>query len=144
MHRLDEALLTAAVTQGAPHGPEALRQGALTDALVGLELCEQFVFGYNTIAVLHEVDEHVEALTLQSAEGTITAEFITLHAELVLVKGIDHAAAPLSTLRHALASSSTTKSRIPSPLAYRKMSHSPEFSGGVWQRSSKASTGKNL
>jgi hypothetical protein len=43
--------------------------------------------------MLHEVDEHVEALALKGAEGATVAEFVTLRIELVTIKGIEHAAA---------------------------------------------------
>jgi hypothetical protein len=94
MHRLNPALLTTAVAQGAPHGLEPLGEGTLTDALVGPELCQEFVFGDDTIAMLHEVDEHVEALALECTEGAAVAELIALRIEFVIAKDIDHAPAP--------------------------------------------------
>jgi hypothetical protein len=93
MHRLDEALCAATVAQSTPHRPEPLREGALTDTLVGPELVQEFVFGDDALAMLHEVDEHVEALALQGAEDAAVAEFVTLRIELVTIKGIEHAAA---------------------------------------------------
>jgi len=93
VYRLDEALLMAAVAQSAPHGPEPLREGVLTDALIGPELFEEFGLGDDAIAVLHEVDEHIEALALESTKGAVMAEFIALRIELVIAKGIDHATA---------------------------------------------------
>jgi hypothetical protein len=49
--------------------------------------------------MLHEVDEHVEALALKGAEGAAVAEFVTPRIELVIAKGIDHdAATPLLRL----------------------------------------------
>ena len=94
MHRLDEKLLAAAVAQGAPHRPEPLRQGAFTDYLVGPELFQEFVFGDHAVAMLQEVDEHIEALALQGAKGVAAAEFAALRIELVIAKDIDHAIAP--------------------------------------------------
>jgi hypothetical protein len=94
MHRLDPALLTTAVAQGAPHSPEPLGEGTLTDALVGPELFEDLVFGDDAIAMLHEVDEHVEALTFEGTKSVAVAEFIALRIEFVIAKGIDHATAP--------------------------------------------------
>jgi hypothetical protein len=44
--------------------------------------------------MLHEVDEHVEALALKGAEGAAVAEFVPLRIELVIIKGIEHAATP--------------------------------------------------
>jgi hypothetical protein len=93
MHGLDQALLAAAVTQGATRRPEPLRKGALSDALVGPELFQEFVFGDDAVPMLHEVDEHVEALALKGAEGAAVAEFVTPRIELVIAKGIDHDAA---------------------------------------------------
>ena len=99
MHRLDQALFAATVAQSTPRRPEPLREGALTDTLVGPELFHEFVFGDDAIAMLHEVDEHVEALALKGAEGAAVAEFVTLRIELVIAKGIDHdAATPLLRL----------------------------------------------
>src|SRR5215813_11553674 len=94
MDRLDQALFAATVAQSTPRRPEPLREGALTDTLVGPELFQEFVFGDDAIALLHEVDEHIEALALQGAEGAAVAEFVTLRIELVIIKGIEHAAAP--------------------------------------------------
>jgi hypothetical protein len=94
MHRLNEALLAAAVAQGAPHRPEPLREGALTDTLVGPEVFEEFVFGDDALAMLHEVDEDIETLALKGAEGVAVTEFIALRIELVIAKDIDHAPAP--------------------------------------------------
>jgi hypothetical protein len=93
MHRLDQALFAATVAQSTSRRPEPLREGALTDTLVGPELFQELVFGDNAIAMLHEVDEHVEALALKGAEGTAVAEFVTLRIELVTIKGIERAAA---------------------------------------------------
>ena len=93
MHRLDQALCAATVAQSTPRRPEPLREGALTDTLVGPELFHEFVFSDDAIAMLHEVDEHVEALALKGAEGAAVAEFVTLRIELVTIKGIEHAAA---------------------------------------------------
>jgi hypothetical protein len=93
MHRLDQTLCAATVAQSTPRRPESLREGALTDTLVGPELFHEFVFGDDAIAMLHEVDEHVEALALKGAEGAAVAEFVTLRIELVTIKGIEHAAA---------------------------------------------------
>lgn len=95
MHRLDQALFAATVAQSTPRRPEPLREGALTNTLVGPELFHEFVFGDDAIAMLHEVDEHVEALALKGAEGAAVAEFVTLRIELVIIKGIEHAAAPV-------------------------------------------------
>jgi hypothetical protein len=105
MHRLNPALLTAAIAQGAPYGLEPLGEGTFTHALVGPELCQEFVFGDDAVAMLHEVDEHVEALALECAEGVAVAELIALCIEFVIAKDIDHAPAPslhlvtLSSLR---------------------------------------------
>ena len=93
MHRLDHALCAATVAQSTPHRPEALREGTLTDTLVGPELFQEFAFGDDPLTMLHEVDEHVEALALKGAEGAAVAEFVTLRIELVIIKGIEHAAA---------------------------------------------------
>jgi hypothetical protein len=93
MYRLDQALCAATVAQSTPHRPEPLCEGALTDTLVGPELFHEFVFGDDAIAMLHEVDEHVEALALKGAKGAAVAEFVTLCIELVPTKGIEHAAA---------------------------------------------------
>src|SRR5262245_44155322 len=93
MHRLDQALFAATVAQRTPRRPEPLREGALTDTQLGPELFQEFVFGDDAIAMLHEVDEHVEALTLKGAEGAAVAEFVTLRIELVTIKGIEHATA---------------------------------------------------
>jgi hypothetical protein len=94
MHRLDQALCAATVAQSTPRCPEPLRDGALTDTLVGPELFHEFVFGDDALAMLHEVDEHVKTLALEGTEGTAVAEFVTLRIELVTIKGIEHAAAP--------------------------------------------------
>jgi hypothetical protein len=94
MHRLNPALLTTAVAQGTPYGLEPLGEGTLTDALVGPELFEEFVFGDDAIVLLHEVDEHVEALALEGTEGAAVAELIALRIEFVIAKDIDHVTAP--------------------------------------------------
>jgi hypothetical protein len=99
MHRLDDALLAATVTQGAPHGPEPLRQSVFTDALMGPELFQEFIFGDDAIAVLHEVDEYIEALALEGAGDVTVTEFVTLRIELVIAKDIDHAAVPSLYIR---------------------------------------------
>jgi hypothetical protein len=93
VHRLDQALFSATIAQSTPHRPDPLREGALTDTPVGPELFHKFVFGDDAIAMLHEVDEHVEALALKGAEGAAVAEFVTLRIESVTIKGIEHAAA---------------------------------------------------
>jgi hypothetical protein len=59
---------------------------------MGPELFQEFVFGHDAVALLHEVDEHIEALALQSAESLAASEFITLRVELVIAKDIDHTA----------------------------------------------------
>jgi len=69
MHRLDEKLLAAAVAQGAPRRPEPLRQGILTDDLMGPELIQEFVFGDDAIAALHEVASTLK-LWRSRAQGT--------------------------------------------------------------------------
>jgi hypothetical protein len=96
VHGLDVALLAATVTQGAPHGSKPLCEGILTDALMGPELIHKFVFGGDAIAMLHEVDEHVEALALEGTGGVAVAEFIALRIELVIAESIDHTIVPLS------------------------------------------------
>ena len=92
MHRLDQALFAATVAQSTSCRSEPLREGALTDTLVGPELFHELAFSDDAIAMLHEVDEHVEALALKGAEGAAVAEFVTLRIELVTIKGIEHAA----------------------------------------------------
>src|SRR5262249_30285564 len=93
MHRLDQAVVAAIVAQSAAAWPGPFRERALTDTLVGPELFHEFVFGDDAIAMVHEVDEHVEALALQGAESAAVVEFVTLRIELVTIKGIAHAAA---------------------------------------------------
>jgi hypothetical protein len=61
---------------------------------MGPELIHEFVFGGDAIAMLHEVDEDIEALALEGTEGATVAEFVTLRIKLVTIKGIDHADAP--------------------------------------------------
>jgi hypothetical protein len=92
VYGLDDALFAATVAQSAPHGPEPLCEGVFADALMGPELFQEFIFGDDAVAVLHEVDEHVEALALERTRGVAVAEFIALRIELVIAKDIDHAA----------------------------------------------------
>jgi hypothetical protein len=63
---------------------------------MGPEVFEEFIFGDDAIAMLHEVDEHVEALALEGTGGVVVAEFIALRIELVIAESIDHTIVPLS------------------------------------------------
>jgi hypothetical protein len=57
-------------------------------------LFEEFLFGDDALAVLHEIDEHVETLGLEGAEGVAVTEFVTLRIELVIAKDIEHDTTP--------------------------------------------------
>ena len=94
MHRLNEVLVLAAITQCATRRPQTLSEGGFTHGLVRSELGEQFFLGDHTIAMLHEVDQHIEPLGFQRAQPTPPAEFIALRIELVICKDIDHFPAP--------------------------------------------------
>jgi hypothetical protein len=96
-----------------------LGERILTDDLMGPELFQEFVFGHDAIAALHEVDQHVKALALQGAGKTAAAEFVALRIEVVIAKDLDHAAAPFS-LR--CAASWMMRSRRPVALTHQKMS----------------------
>jgi len=99
MYCLNPALLTTAIAQSTPHGPEPLAEGTLTHVLIGPELFEEFVFGNDAVAMLHEVDEHIEALALEGTEGVVMADLIALRIEFVIAKGIDHATIPSLDIR---------------------------------------------
>jgi hypothetical protein len=67
MHRLNEVLVLAAITQSATRSPQTLGEGGVTHGLVRPELCEQFFLGDHAIAMLHEVDQHIEPLRFKGA-----------------------------------------------------------------------------
>src|SRR2546430_1079205 len=81
MHRLNEVLVLAAITQGATRSPQTLGEGRFTHCLVRPELCEQFFLGDHAVAMLHEVDQHIEPLGFQRAQDAPAAEFIALRIE---------------------------------------------------------------
>jgi hypothetical protein len=55
---------------------------------------EQFLLGDHAIAMLHEVDQHIEPLGFQRAQHTSPTKFIALRIEFIICKDIDHIPAP--------------------------------------------------
>jgi hypothetical protein len=90
MHGLDDPLPTATVPNSLAHEHETLTQDGLAHILLGPKLIEEFFLRNHPVAVLHEVDEHIESLRLQRARSASVTQLIALCIEFVVSKDVAH------------------------------------------------------
>ena len=110
LHRRDEAIATSArrrdilwrlgmVLQGAACRPNAAAQGIIGDELPGPQAREQLVAGDDTVALRHEIGEHIEDLRSQRDEFPSAPQFIALGVEAIVPKHIAHRRVSSPSLR---------------------------------------------
>jgi hypothetical protein len=87
---LDGALHPPAIPKRLANRHDALGQDGITDELVWPDVCEQFVLGDHTMAVVDQVGKHIEDLRFESAGLPVMTQFIQMRIELIFPKEINH------------------------------------------------------
>jgi hypothetical protein len=94
MEGLDTVLDPSAIANGLTHHHQPLRQDPRTDVALGPQVLEEFLLCDHPVAVLEEVDEQIQGLRLELAQGPGATQFVALEIKRIVPKGVDHPPAP--------------------------------------------------
>ena len=90
VHRPDDPLLTAAVTDRLPDGLDPRRERSLADERSAPDLVEQLDLGDHPLTVLDQVTQDVEDLRLDMDAVAARSDLDAVRIDLDVAEGVDH------------------------------------------------------